>query len=399
MDAEAWSLKARWVVPVLTPPVENGVIEIVGDRIIGVGRGGPATVDLGEVILLPGLVNAHTHLDLTAFPRPVSPPATFAEWIRMVIRHRLVESSDQRLAAVRAGIRQSLAHGVALLGDISVDGCSARLLTGQPLGATVYHEILGLNENRAERTRLAAEAWLKEESSASQVVRGFSPHAPYSTRRGLFRWCADQGVPAQIHLAETPEEMQLLDSGTGPLAEMLRDLGLWPAADSLLSMAGLLDLVGARSPRAPLGLVHANHLPVEMASKLGPETTLIHCPRTHAWFGREPFPVEGWMKAGVRIALGTDGEACAPNLDILAEARALFARHPNLTPASILAMCTVNGAAALGWEGRQGAFAKNHWANAVAYPSDTLSPSVCPIEQILGEGVRPSRILRLGRLF
>lgn len=397
MDAEAWSLKARWVVPVTTPPLENGVVDIVGDKITGVRRGGAATVDLGEVILLPGLVNAHTHLDLTGFSRAVSPPATFAEWIRTVIRHRLAESAEQRLAAVRSGIRQSMAHGVSLLGDISVDGSSGRLLEGFPLGGTVYHEILGVNESRAAQTRQVAEMWLKEGPTA-RVVRGISPHAPYSTHRELFQWAAGRGIPAQIHLAETDEEMALLATGTGPLVDMLRDLGLWPAADSLLSMAGLLDLMGARSPRAPLGLVHANHLPVEMVSQLGPETTLIHCPRTHAWFGREPFPIAAWMKAGVRIALGTDGEACAPDLDVLAEARALFARLPNLAPALILSMCTVNGAAALGWEGLQGALAKNFWANAVAFPADNPHLSVCPVEQIMGAGMRPCRVLRLGCL-
>mgnify|MGYP006275789241 FL=1 len=398
MDAEAWSLKARWVIPMTAPPVENGVVEVVGDRITRVGRGGAPTVDLGEVILLPGLVNAHTHLDLTGFPRPVSPPATFANWIRTVIRHRLAESSEQRVASVREGIRQSLEHGVSLVGDISTDGSSARLLRGTSLRGTVYHEILGLNESRAEQTRLAAMEWLQNEDSGGGVVRGLSPHAPYSTKETLFRWSKGQPVPTQIHLAETSEEMEILESGNGPLVDMLLELGLWPPAELLLQADEILDLMGEGSSGSPLGLVHVNHLPVVMAGKLKSGTTLIHCPRTHAWFEREPFPMEEWMKAGIRIALGTDGEACAPDLDILAEARALFAGRPGLAPASILAMCTVNGAHVLGWEGRQGALAKNYIANAVAYPAAGLATSGCPIEHILGTEVRPCRILRSGFL-
>jgi cytosine/adenosine deaminase-related metal-dependent hydrolase len=396
VDAETWSLKARWVLPVLTPPVENGVIEIAGDKIVGVRQGGGATVDLGDVILLPGLVNAHTHLDLTGFPRPEEPPATFADWIRLVIRHRLRESPEQRWESIRAGISQSLRHGVALLGDISSDGSSARLLAGQPIGSTVYHEVLGVNARRADQTREAALAWVQE-TSGLETVRGLSPHAPYSTRHDLFAWAVSRCEPIQVHLAETPEEMELMARGTGPLVEMLRELDLWPATGLPGSIGEVLDWLAAGTNARPLGLVHANCLPVSMASRLGSNVTIIHCPRTHRWFGRDPFPASQWMKAGVPLALGTDGEACNRDLDILAEAREFALRHNLISPQSILEMITLNGAAVLGWRGRAGALVAGHFADALAFPVDSASPRSCPVEQVLGGLQKPCRFLWRGR--
>lgn len=395
MDAATWSLKARWVLPVLTPPVENGVIDIVGDRIAGVRRGGEATIDLGDVILLPGLVNAHTHLDLTGFPKPAEPPETFADWIRLVICHRVGESPEQRRAAIRAGVSQSLGHGVTLLGDISSDGSSARLLAGQPIASTVYHEVLGVNAKRADQTRESASVWVRETADLPNV-HGLSPHAPYSTRKDLFDWAVSRSEPIQVHLAETREEIELMACGTGPLVEMLRELDLWPATSLPGSIGELMDLLAAGSRARPLGLVHANCLPISAASGLAPNVSIIHCPRTHRWFGREPFPASEWMKAGVSLALGTDGEACNADLDILAEAREFAQCQNPIAPQSILEMVTLNGAAVLGWRGRAGALVAGHFADVVALPVDSFSQRSCPMEQVLGGTQKPCRVLWRG---
>ena len=252
MDAPAWSLKARWVLPVLTPPVENGVIEIAGDTIVAVRQGGPATHDLGDSILIPGLVNAHTHLDLTGFPRPVTPPPTFADWITQVIQHRLRETPEQRLMAIRKGVRQSMAHGVTLLGDISSNGASSQVIASESVAATVYHEILGLNLERANQTRSAAANWLSSQSSAN-VLPAISPHAPYSTRRNLYAWAQSLPVPVQTHLAESFEEIALITHGSGPLAKMLHDLKLLPTENMPQGVNDVLRLLA--SQRSPTSLL------------------------------------------------------------------------------------------------------------------------------------------------
>ena len=396
MDAPAWSLKARWVLPVLTPPVENGVIEIAGDTIVAVRQGCPATHDLGDSILIPGLVNAHTHLDLTGFPRPVTPPPTFADWIIQVIQHRLRETPEQRLMAIRKGVRQSMAHGVTLLGDISSNGASSQVIASESVAATVYHEILGLNLERANQTRSAAANWLSSQSLAN-VLPAISPHAPYSTRSDLYAWAQSLSVPVQTHLAESFEEIALITHGSGPLAKMLHDLKLLPTENMPQGVNDVLRLLASQSSTQPVGLVHANYLPLESASSLGPNVTLIHCPRTHDWFGREPFPLLEWIRAGIPIALGTDGEACNPDLDILAEASTLFQMHPDIPPAKILEMCTINGAAVLGWKGKAGALAPGHYADMVSMATDSASTLEKVLENLLVSKPKSMKTLWRGK--
>ena len=392
MDIETWSLKARLVLPVDSPPIDNGVVEIHGERIIGVRRGGSATHDLGDVCLMPGLVNAHTHLDLTGFPRTKEPPASFAAWITQVIRHRQAEGENDRMRATFRGIQQSIGHGVTLLGDISVGGTSLRLLAGIPLAATVYFEILGAKKEKWQPALRACSDWIENPNGNCDVKKGISPHAPYSTCYDLFSWAGSRSEPIQVHLAETDEEIEWMTTRTGPLATMLEQLGLGREPGLATNTGTVLDwLRRAKNTRdaGPVGLIHCNRLSPGQLSNLGPKAAIIHCPRTHAWFRRGNFPLAKMVESGVKVALGTDGEASAPDLNLLEEARTVFLAHPSVPPAEILRMATLNGAGALGWEGETGSLVAGKFADIIVMPLSETRNHDFPEEQILGGVEKP----------
>ncbi len=147
----AWSLTARWIFPVSGPPLERGVLTLAGDRIVAVTPAGDRTADfdLGNVAILPGLVNAHTHLDLSGLSGLAPPSPDFTGWLRQVIAHRRSRTPEQVQQDVRVGLAESLRTGTTLLGDISADGASWDFLKDAPLRAVVFREMLGLTQERA----------------------------------------------------------------------------------------------------------------------------------------------------------------------------------------------------------------------------------------------------------
>src|SRR5262245_60690469 len=177
----AWTLRARWVFPVSAPPIPDGTVTIDGERIVTVEPAGsrPIDLDLGDAAVLPGLVNAHTHLDLTGM-RGVAPPTPdFVGWLRQVVAFRRNRTPEQVQADISAGLAESIRAGLVLIGDISGDGSSWDVLAEAPLRAVVFREILGLSEDRAYRAWSDAQDW---ECSCSRVATptcrpGLSPHA------------------------------------------------------------------------------------------------------------------------------------------------------------------------------------------------------------------------------
>src|SRR5260370_6269335 len=147
-----WTLTARWILPVRGRPLEKGTVTVCGDTIAAVESQGrrKAEIDLGNAAVIPGLVNAHTPLDLSSVPGRIPFDGDFTNWLRGVIAHRQSQEPEQVEAAVRAGLKQSLAHGVTLLGDISGGGLSWQALSGASCRAVVFHELIGLPRERAD---------------------------------------------------------------------------------------------------------------------------------------------------------------------------------------------------------------------------------------------------------
>src|SRR5689334_7441827 len=206
----AWTISARWVFPVARAPLEHGTITIEQDRIVAVEpRGGrKPDYELGNVALLPGLVNAHTHLDLTGLRGKCPPTPDFLDWLRAVVRHRRAMTPEQIQADLRAGLAEALRFGTTLLGDIAAGGASWDALVNAPLRAVVYYEILGLPEERLMPTAKGAWEWFCAHPRSPNCRPGWSPHAPYSVSRTWLFLAAhmSSSVPIAIHLAETEME-------------------------------------------------------------------------------------------------------------------------------------------------------------------------------------------------
>src|SRR5262245_55504363 len=239
---QPFSLRARWVFPVWGPPLENGLVEITAGRISAVhDRPGPCTLDLGNAAIIPGLVNAHTHLELSDLAAPLHPHLPFTAWLKSVMAHRRTRAhtgtaapslSDDAFAKriVEQGRRESAQWGSTSIGDIAGAGghASQDAIDGPRIVA--FLEILGLASERMAGQLQRARAHLFEPGGRS---RGLSPHAPYSVHpdlvRGLVELAVSRRAPVAMHLAETRAELELLADGTGEFVPFLEDLGVWRA--------------------------------------------------------------------------------------------------------------------------------------------------------------------------
>lgn len=412
--SETYQIRARWVLPIDRPPIENGFVSVGGGRINELGRGRPSGrhVDLGDVAILPGLANAHTHLEFSALPQPLGTPGMeLADWISEAIAARRGVTSGQPLqtqpssrqapgeenglstvptdgagqgdagtsdSPISQGLQEAQRTGTTRIGEIATPPWSPpdKGDTPSPVSSVrivAFAEVLGLSAERSEERLRAAMTHLQRFAGRS----GLSPHAPYSTPPSLIRRCVDQAIRHRVgvamHVAESPAERVLLAEGRGPFARSLQAAGLWPeglfpwsqGADSLHWLIEEL----ARAPRAML--VHGNDLQATEIERLSrhDQLTVVYCPRTHAYFRHRRHPVGELLKAGIRVALGTDSRASNPDLNLWREVRHLLCHRQDLPPADVLQMATQNGHDALEGHDRGGRLAAGLPAEMVTVAS------------------------------
>lgn len=381
MPTDTRTLTARWVFPASSPPLPGGTVTVRGDRIEAVEPRGVRTADedLGNVALIPGLVNAHTHLDLSGARGLIPPtdPDHFTDWLRGVIAYRRTRSEEQTLADIETGLAECLRYGTTLIGDIASEGKRWDALSAAKTRAVVFWELIGLN---AERLR---DAW--QASPVSGLVWGvpptrfpsdpdtpmcrwaISPHAPYSVHCESARMMWTLGLSAASHIAESPVERQLLEHRVGPFVDFLNGLGVYDAEALATNWSEFLSPTPPhlRSGR-PILVVHGNYLPPDFPFR--PNHSIVYCPRTHAAFGHPPHPFRDFLARGVRVCLGTDSLASNPDLDVLAEARFVHAKYPDFPGEQLLKMITLSGAEALGWADECGSLEPGKSADLVAVP-------------------------------
>ncbi len=368
MTNDEFTLTARWVFPVAAAPLESGLFTVRADRIAAVEPHGTraADIDLGDVAIVPGFVNAHTHLDLTGARGLTPPTPDFVGWLRQVIAYRREHSADETAVDVIFGIADAVRFGTTLLGDISADGATWDPLAAAPLWAVVFRELMGLTDDRAAAALEALTWWRRSPEPTPTCRPGVGPHAPYSIADYVYEHAAAAWMPLAIHLAETREELELLDEHAGPFVSFLQQLNAW-SPENLMS--NVLRPVQFNNPRRPALFIHCNYL--SSAAPIAPHGTVVYCPRTHAAFGHPPHPFREFMARGVRVALGTDSLASNPDLSILAEARFVRSRHPDLPGDALLRLATLSGAEALGWADETGTLSPGKSADfaVVALPS------------------------------
>jgi cytosine/adenosine deaminase-related metal-dependent hydrolase len=390
-SGEQKTLSARWVVPIDGPPLEWGQVHIEGEKITGVSKAGTIEVDenLGEVILLPGLVNAHTHLDLTGFPQERKDSSSFLDWIDSVIAHRMSTTPEQMQEYIQKGIDQSLKAGVCLVGDISSGGQSWNLLSKSKLGGVVYFELLGLKRDRAQMALEAFLSWIERIKPHDNLSPGVSPHAPYSVRIELLNFAIEQELPLQMHLAETLLELELIKTRKGSFADWLIAKNVYDESGMVPSMRNILQLLDRNSQSV---LVHGTFLDEFLEKK----RQLVYCPRTHDFFNSSPHPLPQMLSAGWKVALGTDGLSSNPDLDVLGEARFVRNKFPQVSSEQILGMITINGAGLLRMDRKNGTIARGKYANFCCFPIDLVAP-FDPLENLLFGNQSCSRVMIHGK--
>ncbi len=342
----------------------GGRIERFLDTSAAVRRTGAPIEDCGDALLLPGFVAAHTHLDLAGFHRRVPAGRAFPEWIRTLLAVRASIDPDTLAAATRASAERLLAQGTTCVGDIDASGRLASVADGLRLRVRRYREVLDAGDaQRCAESLRGLDAAPRRDPLWSE---GISPHAPYTVSSSL--WAAvgtrarRRRLPVAIHWAETTEERAWLERGDGPFRGLLAHAPLRSGLDAI-------DAAGMLGPRT--ALIHGNDAtPAERERVARSGAVLVHCPGTHAFFGRAPFDAAGWRAAGVPLALGTDSLASNDDLDMAREMALFRAQHPEFSPLEVLELATRAGARALGHTGRVGTLAAGARADLVVHDAE-----------------------------
>ncbi len=309
-------------------------------------------IDMGRVILLPAMINAHTHLDLSHLEGRFAKGVEFPQWLKRMARARIVQLFESR--SIRKGIRQTIEGGAVAVGDVSTSGRSAFLLKKEDLDkSVVFCEAMGLDPAKAGQTAGRLRTRVERLLRKATVRVGIAPHAPYSVSPELFQKCValarEYSLPLAIHTAEVESEAALLTEGTGELRTLLDHYGLLPPGwkPPGLTPVRYLQSLGVLEAR-PL-LVHCNHIDEgEAAIMAKTGCSAAYCPRSNAFFRRTASSIEMLLAAGVNVALGTDSLASNDTLSMLDEAIFVRQRHPALEWETIFEMATVNAARALG---------------------------------------------------
>ncbi len=361
-------IRARAVVTMDGAPISNGAIAVSGNVIVDVGewesvrrRNSGEVVDLGEAAILPGLINAHCHLDYTCLRGKIARQDSFTDWIRAINAERAKLSADDYIRSIDDGFAEARRFGTTSIAN----------LTGVPEVASRTHPLL--------RTWWFAELInIRAAQDVDEVLRalppsaeglGLAPHAPYTASADLYQKCAmiaeREDLLLTTHLAESKEEMAMSLERSGSLADFLRSISpdLFEARGNTpvehLSQCCRLDERWL--------LVHVNEICDRDVERLG-NAHIVHCPRSHAYFGHTPFEFAKLRSRGLNICLGTDSLASNDDLSLFAEMRQFHKIQPSLSGVELLEMVTINPARALRREGALGRLRAGYRADVIALP-------------------------------
>ncbi|HKT37216.1 MAG TPA: amidohydrolase family protein, partial [Ktedonobacterales bacterium] len=387
---------ARYVFPVSAPPIANGAVAVEDGRIVAVGTAtdlrerypGARMIDLGERALLPGLVNAHTHLELTHHAGRVPDNLPLIEWIYPLVSYSRTRIPEDFEHAAYAGVEMLRASGTVAVGEICTFGQSVRPLVESGLYGVVYYELLSPDPSQANdvlrKGKRQIEQW-RREYPQNRIRFGLAPHTPYTVSSELLRsvaeWCRAEDTPLTIHAAESPAETQFLRDATGPIADLLYAGAGWPVHPERapgVSPTAYLDQLGVLAAR-PL-LAHGVQVDADDVARIvRANAAVAHCPRSNTQLQCGRMPYELYHEAGVRLALGTDSLASSPSLAIWDDAVAAYEIHSSAnrtpTPAELLRLATLGGADALALANDLGTLEPGKLAALACASLDTLTPT------------------------
>jgi cytosine/adenosine deaminase-related metal-dependent hydrolase len=427
--------RAAWVLPIVTPPIAGGIVAVERDLIASVGpgsadlsgrrhgethlsdappgsahlsgrrhgethlsdarpgrahlSGAPDTVeDLGNCAILPGLVNAHTHLELSWMRGQVVPGDSMPAWAGALMSLRRTVSHEPLQPIVDA-IADARASGTCLVGDVTNTFATYEPLLDSDLSAALFRELLGfaatdpgalVDAATQEIAALTPVAWLRP-----SIV----PHAPYSVSPDLLRAIAgsSRGKPLSIHLGESPQEVQFLRDGTGEWRTLLESLGVWNPAwmPPCCGPVEYLDRL-AMVDEHLLAVHGVQFTDAELARLAAAGATLVTCPRSNRWTGAGTPPVDRFYLSGVRVAIGTDSLASVEDLNLFAEMAELRHLAPGVPAGRILESGTLGGAEALGFASELGSIEPGKRAQLLVV---RVPAGVTDVEEYLVSGIDP----------
>ena len=399
-------IRARAVVTMDGPPIENGAIALSEDRIVDVAkfdeikaRHTGEVIDLGEQELLPGLINAHCHLDYTCLRGKIPPQKSFTDWIRAINAEKAKLSPDDYVASINDGFAEARRFGTTTIANLTAFPELIPQIRA-PIRTWWFAELIDIRapEHAKELVDRASESLGRVRPAGAPW--GLAPHALFTASKDVYWRCEEiarrQNALLTTHLAESREEMQMFHDASGPLYEFLKSIGRWmDDCGGHTPVARFLVLIGrGGSPNRPRAIevnrpylswlvAHLNELAesdFELLERSASKFHIVHCPRSHNFFGHDHFGFERLRSLGFNICLGTDSLASNEDLSLFAEMRAFQKAFPSVSPKTILQMVTVNPAMALHQANALGRIRQGFKPDLVAVP---CSGSTDVFEQVI----------------
>jgi len=375
-------IRARNVVTMDGAPIENGAVAISGDRLVDVGkfdqikaRNSLGVVDLGEQALLPGLINAHCHLDYTCLRGKIPRQKSFTDWIRAINAEKSKLSPADFMASINEGFAETKRFGTTTIANLTAFPELLRQLPDAPLRTWWFAELIDVRS--PERISELVDSAV--ESLKFGQNHGLAPHALFTASKNLYQRCEEAGsnVLLTTHLAESRQEMEMFRDASGPLYEFMksigRDMNDCGNGTPLELFVGMSDASAARSSHALSQWIvaHMNELTqsdFQLLEKMSTKFHIVHSPRSHQYFGHSRFPFKRLDTLGFNVSLGTDSLASNESLNLFAEMRAFQRTEPERSPEKIFEMITVNPASALRQQNTLGRIRPGFQADLIAIP-------------------------------
>jgi cytosine/adenosine deaminase-related metal-dependent hydrolase len=368
-------IRSRTVVPMEGDPIDDGAVVVSGEKIADVGRFDEVrqrhsgdVLDLGEQILMPGLINGHCHLDYTMMRGTIPPSRSFSDWIQAINAEKAKLTEQDYIDSIHAGFAEAKRFGTTTILNLIALPKLAAAIKDPPVRTWWFGELIDVrNPDEAERIADEAAEFLKPARRW-----GLAPHAPFTASQRLYARCEEiarrENIPLTTHLAESREEMEMFRDAKGAAFNFLQEIGR-PMEDcgreTPLSLFLRTRTLGQRWIVA-----HLNELDVGDFDLLraAPKFHIAHCPRSHTFLGHSPFALGRLRALGFNICLGTDSLASNSSLSLFAEMRELLRKEPGLSPREVLKMATINGAAAIGQRNSLGCIRAGASADLIALP-------------------------------
>jgi cytosine/adenosine deaminase-related metal-dependent hydrolase len=380
-------IRARVVVPMEGEPIQDGAVAVEANQIADAGRfqdlrrrHAGDVVDLGEQILLPGLINAHCHLDYTSLRGKIPPQPSFADWIRSINAHKAALSEIDYAESIAAGLAEARSFGTTSILNLEAFPELLPKISRPALRVWWCAEMIDVRQPvDVEAVAAGLRAWF---SAHPDWLGGFglAPHAPYTASFPLFseasKIAQQDRVPVTTHLAESVEEMQAFRDAKGPLFDFLESIGR--PTGSGVPETPLSYLTRHQSLDERWIVAHLNELDAGDFHLLehSPKFQIAHCPRSHSFFRHAPFAYQRLQRLGFNVCVGTDSLASNSDLSLFSELRELVRKNPWLSPEAALATITVNAADALGQGQALGRIRAGYLADLIALPLRPLEKEV-----------------------